>query len=105
MIIGEPMVGIRTNGTTRLPTMAPVVLTASSDPDSPPAELASSRSSSDAAGKAMPRTIVTGSTTISADRSSASQRRDGACSGSSASRPTEHEHEPEQREARRRGSG
>ena len=44
MIAGEPMVGISTNGTSRLPTMAPVVFTASSDPDSPPAVPASSRS-------------------------------------------------------------
>ena len=71
MIAGEPMVGIRTNGTSRLPTMAPVVFTASSDPDSPPAVPASSRSRIDAVGKAIPRTMVTGSTTSSEEPSSA----------------------------------
>ena len=37
MIAGEPMVGIRTNGMTRLPRIAPVVLTPSRSPDSDPA--------------------------------------------------------------------
>ena len=63
MTHGEPTVGIRTNGTSRLPRIAPVVLEASSDPDSVPASDAWSRSSAEAVGNAMPRTIVTGRTT------------------------------------------
>ncbi len=71
MITGEPMVGIRTNGMTRLPRIAPVVFAASSQPDADPARERSSRSNSDAVGKAMPKTIVTGRTTRIAEPNSA----------------------------------
>ena len=50
--------------------IAPVVLTASSDPDSEPASEALSRNSAEAVGNAMPSTIVTGSTTSNADPNS-----------------------------------
>ena len=72
--VGEPMAGMSTNGMSRLPRIAPVVLTARSAPDSLPASERSSRSSADAVGKAMPSTIVTGRTTMIADRA---RRRQG----------------------------
>ena len=59
---GDPIVGMSTNGMTRLPRIAPVVFTPSSSPDSEPAVPRSSRSSSEAVGKARPSTIVTGRT-------------------------------------------
>ena len=54
---GEPSAGMSRNGMITLPTMAPTVLTATSDPDSAPAWRASSASSADEAGKLRPRTI------------------------------------------------
>ena len=64
---GDPIVGIRTNGITRLPMMAPVVFTPSSSPDSDPAVRRSAGRSSDAVGKARPNTIVTGRTVSTAE--------------------------------------
>jgi hypothetical protein len=62
MIAGDPIMGIRTNGITRLPRIAPVVLTASSDPDScrprPARHGATPRP-----WKGDPSTMVTGRTT------------------------------------------
>ena len=87
MIAGEPMVGISTNGTSRLPTMAPVVFTASSDPDSPPAVPASSRSRIDAVGKAIPSTMVTGSTTSRDDPNRAFRVSIGFPGSSASGRP------------------
>ena len=60
---GEPRSGMRTNGRTRLPTIAPVVFTPSRAPELVPARSAPSGSRADAAGNAIPRTTVTGRTT------------------------------------------
>ena len=60
---GEPRSGMSTNGRTRLPTIAPVVFTPSRAPELVPARSAPSGSRADAAGKAIPRTTVTGRTT------------------------------------------
>ena len=49
---GEPSAGMSRNGMITLPTIAPTVLTATSEPDSEPAWRASSDSSADDAGKA-----------------------------------------------------
>ncbi len=82
----------------RLPTIAPAVFTASSEPDSPPAEPASSRSRIEAVGKAIPSTIVTGRTTQTAEPKSALSVAIGFA-GVERLRPAEHEHQPEQRQA------
>ena len=78
---GDPIVGISTNGMTRLPMMAPVVFTPSSSPDSDPAVPRSSRSSSEAVGKARPSTIVTGSTVRTADAEQRRRSRTAAAPG------------------------
>ena len=59
------------NGISTLAAIAPTVLTASREPDSLPAWRASSASRADAAGKLIPSTIVTGSTTRMVEASSA----------------------------------
>ena len=82
MIAGEPIVGMRTNGMTRLPRMAPVVFTPSSSPDSEPAVPRSSRRSSDAVGKASPITIVTGSTVSTAEPNSTPSEHQGLAGSS-----------------------
>ena len=63
MTAGDPMVGIRTNGTIRLAMIAPAVFTPRSRPDSDPDSAAVSRRRADAVGKATPSTIVIGRTT------------------------------------------
>ena len=77
-IAGEPIVGIRTNGMTRLPRIAPVVFDARSAPDSEPASPSSSRRSADAVGNAMPRIVETGRTTTTAATISARTEANGS---------------------------
>ncbi len=83
-IAGEPIVGIRTNGMTRLPRIAPVVFDAKSAPDSEPASPSSSRRSADAVGNAMPRIVATGRTTTTAATISARTDATGSPGSSGA---------------------
>ncbi len=67
-VAGDPMSGMTKNGSTNVATMAPVVLTASSEPDADPSVPDSSPSSAAVAGNVMPMMIVGGRTTIAVER-------------------------------------
>ena len=72
MTAGDPIVGIRTNGTSRLPRMAPIVFTARSEPDSGrPRDRLVAQEGGGASGTRCPSTIVTGRTTSTTDPNSA----------------------------------
>ncbi len=73
-VAGEPISGMTKNGSTKVPTIEPAVLTASSVPVADPSAPDASPSSAAVAGKVSPITTVGGSTTTAADQ--ANPRRD-----------------------------
>ena len=66
-MFGEPISGMTKNGSTKVATIAPVVLIASRVPEAEPSVPDSSTSSAAVAGKVRPITIVGGSTMIAVD--------------------------------------